>query len=56
MKNKIQERIDSVDNFLKMIDLSEREKNLLRGEKFFLLELKADAEALNITPVIVSLK
>ena len=46
--DKIQKKHTEVLDFYSSEKLTERERNLLRTEMAFLLELKSDAEALNI--------
>ena len=46
--DKIQKKHDEVLDFYSSEKLTERERNLLRTEMAFLLELKSDVEALNI--------
>jgi len=46
--DKIQKKHAEVLDFYSSEKLTERERNLLRTEMAFLLELKSDAEALNI--------
>ena len=50
--DKIQKKHTEVLDFYTSEKLTERERNLLRTEMAFLLELKGDVEALNIDLVI----